>query len=203
MASNAAHCLATGCSTRIRLPRCRSGCLGDDMFSGWGIRTLGANERRYNPMSYHNGSVWPHDNAIAALGLARYGNRVGALSILEGLFDAAVQMKTPSLPELFCGFQRKPRLGPIPYPVACYPQAWSAASVFMILQALLGLEVNGFRAARSHRLAHDSDLARMAADRRSESGRRFHILVSCDEPRRHHGNRDSGKKGSVIVEIRK
>jgi glycogen debranching enzyme len=144
MASNAAHCLAAGMLDPDQAAALSQRLLGDDMFSGWGIRTLGANERRYNPMSYHNGSVWPHDNAIAALGLARYGNRVGALSILEGLFDAAVQMKTPSLPELFCGFQREPRLGPIPYPVACYPQAWSAASVFMILQALLGLEVKGF-----------------------------------------------------------
>jgi glycogen debranching enzyme len=144
MASNAAHCLAAGMLDPGQAAALSQRLLGDDMFSGWGIRTLGANERRYNPMSYHNGSVWPHDNAIAASGLARYGNRVGALSILEGLFDAAVQMKTPSLPELFCGFQREPRLGPIPYPVACYPQAWSAASVFMILQALLGLEVKGF-----------------------------------------------------------
>jgi glycogen debranching enzyme len=123
MASNAAHCLAAGMLDPDQAAALSQRLLGDDMCSGWGIRTLGANERRYNPMSYHNGSVWPHDNAIAALGLARYGNRVGALSILEGLFDAAVQMKTPSLPELFCGFQREPRLGPIPYPVACYPQA--------------------------------------------------------------------------------
>ena len=114
------------------------------MFSGWGMRTLGANERRYNPMSYHNGSVWPHDNAIAAIGLAQYGNRAGALQILEGLFDAAVHLEVASLPELFCGFPREPRLGPVPYPVACHPQAWSAASVFAILQAMLGLQVMGF-----------------------------------------------------------
>jgi glycogen debranching enzyme len=78
------------------------------------------------------------------MGLAQYGNRAGALRILEGLFDAAVHLETASLPELFCGFPREPRLGPVPYPVACYPQAWSAASVFMILQAILGLEVMGF-----------------------------------------------------------
>jgi glycogen debranching enzyme len=78
------------------------------------------------------------------MGLARYGDRAGALRILEGLFDAAVQMDTASLPELFCGFPREPRLGPVPYPVACYPQAWSAASVFMIVQAVLGLRVTGF-----------------------------------------------------------
>ncbi len=144
MASNAAHCLATGLLDADQAAALSQRLLGDEMFSGWGIRTLSTNERRYNPMSYHNGSVWPHDNAIAAMGLAQYGNRAGALRILEGLFDAAVHLETASLPELFCGFPREPRLGPVPYPVACYPQAWSAASVFMILQALLGLEVMGF-----------------------------------------------------------
>ena len=144
MTSNAAHCLATGLLDPDQAASLSQRLFGDDVFSGWGIRTLGANERRYNPMSYHNGSVWPHDNGIAATGLARYGNRAGALRILEGLFDAAVHLETASLPELFCGFPRESRLGPAPYPVACYPQAWSAASLFMILQAALGLEVIGF-----------------------------------------------------------
>jgi glycogen debranching enzyme len=126
--------------------------MSDDMFSGWGVRTLSAAERRYNPMSYHNGSVWPHDNAFAAIGLARYGNRAGAQRILQGLFDAVGHLGVRSLPELFCGFPREPRLGPAPYPVACYPQAWSAASVFAILQAILGLQVFGFE----HRVVLDS-----------------------------------------------
>jgi glycogen debranching enzyme len=144
MASNAAHCLATGILEPDQARSLSRRLLADDMFSGWGMRTLGTGERRYNPMSYHNGSVWPHDNAMAAMGLARYGDRTAALRILEGLFDAAVQMDTASLPELFCGFPREPRLGPVPYPVACYPQAWSAASVFMIVQAVLGLRTMGF-----------------------------------------------------------
>ena len=144
MASNAAHCMATGLLDADQAVALSQRLLGDEMFSGWGIRTLSTNERRYNPMSYHNGSVWPHGNAIAAIGLAQYGNRAGALRIFEVLFDAAVHLETASLPELFCGFPREPRLGPVPYPVACYPQAWSAASVFLILQALLGLEVKGF-----------------------------------------------------------
>jgi glycogen debranching enzyme len=114
------------------------------MFTGWGIRTLSDSERRYNPMSYHNGSVWPHDNAIAALGLARCGDRAGVIRILEGLLDAAVSFRGGSLPELFCGFHREPNLGPVPYPVACHPQAWSAASVFLILQAILGMRIQGF-----------------------------------------------------------
>ncbi len=108
------------------------------------VRTLGVGERRYNPMSYHNGSVWPHDNALVAAGLASVQERRGVLRILEGLLQAAAQFNTGSLPELFCGFPRDQLLGPVPYPVACHPQAWSAASIFMIVQAMLGFEVMGF-----------------------------------------------------------
>ncbi|HLK87708.1 MAG TPA: amylo-alpha-1,6-glucosidase [Candidatus Binataceae bacterium] len=143
MASNAAHCLAAGLLDPERARRQSQRLMEDRMFSGWGLRTLSADERRYNPMSYHNGSVWPHDNAIAAIGLARAGYRADALRILQGLFDAAVHLESASLPELFCGFAREAALGPVPYPVACYPQAWSAASVFMMLQAALGLEIIG------------------------------------------------------------
>jgi glycogen debranching enzyme len=116
------------------------------------MRTLACNERRYNPMSYHNGSVWPHDNAIAAVGFRRISHHRGIQKILEGLTHAAVHLKTGSLPELFCGFSRDERSGPIPYPVACHPQAWSAASIFTIVQAMLGIAVRGF----DHRLVIDS-----------------------------------------------
>jgi glycogen debranching enzyme len=144
MSSNAAHCLATGIVDGAHGQKLSERLLLDDMFTGWGIRTLSDSERRYNPMSYHNGSVWPHDNAIAALGLARCGNRAGVIRILEGLLDAAVSFRSGSLPELFCGFHREPQLGPVPYPVACQPQAWAAASVFLILQAILGMRIQGF-----------------------------------------------------------
>ena len=144
MTSNGAHCLATGLVEGERAAAMCKRLLADDMYSGWGIRTLSRNEQRFNPMSYHNGSVWPHDNAMAALGLARAGDYVGVGKVLEGLFDACEQFNTSSLPELFCGFRREAGLGPVPYPVACYPQAWSAASVFMILQAMLGMRVLGF-----------------------------------------------------------
>ena len=117
--------------------------MSDEMFSGWGVRTLSTAERRYNPMSYHNGSVWPHDNAIVAAGLGRIGERRSVIRILEGLLHAETHLKGGSLPELFCGFPRDERLGPVPYPVACHPQAWSAASVFMIIRAMLGIEVLG------------------------------------------------------------
>ncbi len=144
MASNAAHCLAAGLLNREQAQALAERLMSDEMFTGWGVRTLGSAERRYNPMSYHNGSVWPHDNALAAAGLARIKGRRGVLRILDGLLDAARHLNTGSLPELFCGFPREERLGPVPYPVSCHPQAWSAASVFMIVQAMLGLEVRGF-----------------------------------------------------------
>ncbi|MBV8137866.1 MAG: amylo-alpha-1,6-glucosidase [Deltaproteobacteria bacterium] len=144
MSSNAGHCLATGIVDGAHGEKLSERLLRNDICTGWGIRTLSDSERRYNPMSYHNGSIWPHDNAIAALGLARCGNRSGVIRILEGLLDAAVSLRSGSLPELFCGFHREPQLGPVPYPVACHPQAWSAASVFLILQAILGMRIQGF-----------------------------------------------------------
>jgi glycogen debranching enzyme len=144
VASNAAHCLAANLLDGDYAAAVGERLMSDEMFSGWGVRTLSASEKRYNPMSYHNGSVWPHDNAFAAIGLASYGDRAAAQRILHGLFDAAMHLGIRSLPELFCGFPREQRLGPAPYPVACYPQAWSAASIHAILQSILGLQVHGF-----------------------------------------------------------
>lgn len=144
MTSNAAHALACGLLDRDQAAAVAERLIADDMFSGWGIRTLSAGAQRYNPMSYHNGSVWPHDNGIAALGLAQIPGRAGVLKVFDGMLDAAVHLNAGSLPELFCGFPREPRLGPVPYPVACHPQAWAAASVLMILQAMLGLDIDGF-----------------------------------------------------------
>jgi glycogen debranching enzyme len=111
-----------------------------DGYSGWGIRTLAQGEPRYNPLSYHNGSVWPHDNALIAIGFARYGLKAQTLRVFEGLFDAARYQELRRLPELFCGLMRRPRRGPTPYPVACSPQAWSAAAIYAVLGACLGLE---------------------------------------------------------------
>jgi glycogen debranching enzyme len=144
VASNAAHCLATGIVEGERAQAVADRLLEEDMFSGWGLRTLSARERRYNPMSYHNGSVWPHDNALAACGFARAGRSEAAAEIMTALFDASAQWNNRSLPELFCGFAREPRMGPVRYPVACHPQAWSAASVFALLQAVLAMEIHGF-----------------------------------------------------------
>ena len=99
-----------------------------------------AEEPRYNPMSYHNGSIWPHDNALIALGFARYGQKRALERVFKGLFDAATYMDLRRLPELFCGFRRARGHGPTLYPVACSPQAWAAATPFALLQASLGLE---------------------------------------------------------------
>jgi glycogen debranching enzyme len=117
--------------------------MSQNLFSGWGIRTVGASEVRYNPMSYHNGSVWPHDNALTAHGLSRYGQREASLMVLSGLFDASIFVDLHRMPELFCGFPRRPGEGPTLYPVACAPQSWAAASVFMLLQACMGLSIRG------------------------------------------------------------
>jgi glycogen debranching enzyme len=117
--------------------------LEEDSFSGWGVRTLSSREVRYNPMSYHNGSVWPHDNAIVAAGLARYGFRDEALRILAGLLDASVFLELHRLPELLCGFRRRRGVGPTRYPVACSPRAWASAAPFLILPECLGLAIDG------------------------------------------------------------
>lgn len=138
-ASNAGHALFTGIAYPERAPAVAATLLSDAFFSGWGVRTLGAGEARFNPMSYHNGSVWPHDNALIAAGLARYGLRDEAARIFEGLFAASTYIDLRRLPELFCGFDRQRSQGPTFYPVACSPQAWAAATPLLLLQSVLGL----------------------------------------------------------------
>jgi len=113
--------------------------MADDMYTGWGVRTLASGERLYNPMSYHNGSVWPHDTAIAAVGMRRYGFGDPSLTLTTGLFEAVLQFENMRMPELFCGFPRVDGYGPTQYPVACAPQAWAAGVVFMLIAAMLGL----------------------------------------------------------------
>jgi len=144
-ASNAGHCLFTGIASQERARRVARTLLGDDFFSGWGIRTLSSAEVRYSPLSYHNGSIWPHDNAVIAAGMGRYRLRGPAVRILTGLFDAARSVDIWRLPELFCGFARRSGEGPVPYPVACAPQAWASAAVFFLLQASLGLNIQAPR----------------------------------------------------------
>ncbi|VAW92697.1 Glycogen debranching enzyme [hydrothermal vent metagenome] len=137
--SNAGHTLYSGIASREYARRVADTLTSDDSFSGWGIRTLAKSERRYNPMSYHNGSIWPHDNSLIVMGLAKYGFYDKALKILTGMFDTSINMDLNRLPELFCGFDRLPAQGPTLYPVACAPQAWASGALFGMIQACLGL----------------------------------------------------------------
>ena len=144
--SNSGQCLFTGIASAEHARRVARTLLAPESFSGWGVRTLAASESRYNPMGYHTGSIWPHDNALIALGLARYGLAEKASQVWTGLFEAGLHFDLHRMPELFCGFPQDPGEGPVPYPVACAPQAWAAASVFLLFQACLGLEINGVEA---------------------------------------------------------
>ena len=170
VSSNAGQCLLSGIALPDRARGVAATLMAPDMFSGWGIRTIRAGEARYNPMSYHNGSVWPHDTALIALGLARYGFKDEVVMIAEALFDSAQAFELRRLPELFCGFPRRPGESPTQYPTACAPQAWASASAFLIVQALLGLEIDGPRRRvilRSPRLPQSLEwlrLSRLAID---------------------------------------
>jgi glycogen debranching enzyme len=139
--SNAGHCLMAGIAEPERGRQVARSLLTDESFSGWGIRTVATMETRYNPMSYHNGSVWPHDNALIAAGMAGYDYKEGTVKVLTGLFDASLFLDLHRLPELFCGFPRRPGESPTLYPTACAPQAWSSAAVFLLLQSCLGLRI--------------------------------------------------------------
>jgi len=138
--SNAGQALFTGICRADHAVRVAAQLLEPRFFSGWGVRTVACDEMRYNPMSYHNGSIWPHDNALIALGLARYGLKRSVERIFKGLFDVASYMEMRRLPELFCGFRRARGRGPTLYPVACAPQAWASATPFTLLEAMLGIE---------------------------------------------------------------
>lgn len=137
--SNAGQCLFTGIAQPEAAEAIQAVLLSERFFTGWGIRTIANSEVRYNPMSYHNGSVWPHDNALIGAGLARYGFKKAALRILAALFDASMFMELNRLPELYCGFPRRRGEGPTLYPVACNPQCWSSAAAFYLAQACIGL----------------------------------------------------------------
>ena len=147
--SNAGHCLWAGIADQKHGMRTAKTLMGEEFFNGWGVRTVAASEIRFNPMAYHNGSVWPHDNALIAAGMASYGFKQGALKILSGLFDASLFIELHRLPELMCGFSRRPDEGPTPYPVACSPQTWSSVAVFLLLQSCLGLRIEAPRARLS------------------------------------------------------
>lgn len=141
LGSNAGHLLFSGLAEPERAADVTRTLLSARFRTGWGLRTLATRQPRYNPMSYHNGSVWPHDTALCVAGMARYGERDAVARVLDELYSAAVNFDM-RLPELFCGFSRETGEPPVPYPVACMPQAWAAGSVFLLLQASLGIDID-------------------------------------------------------------
>jgi glycogen debranching enzyme len=146
--SNPGQALWTGIVDDDKASATMQRLMADDLFSGWGIRTLSSNEVRYNPIGYHLGTVWPHDNSIIAMGFRRHGFDAAAVRVANGIFDAAAHFAHLRLPELFAGFPRD-RFGvPVHFPVACHPQAWAAGSTPLFLTALLGLVPEAFE----HRL---------------------------------------------------
>ena len=142
-ASNPGHLLYVGLPRPERARQVAAQLLTPAFDTGWGLRTLAEGEPRFNPMSYHNGSVWPHDSALCAAGIARAGSRADAARLLRDAFEAAVHFDM-RVPELFCGFSHLHSPAPVAYPVACLPQAWAAGSVFMLLQACLGVTIDGW-----------------------------------------------------------
>ncbi|HDL20829.1 MAG TPA: amylo-alpha-1,6-glucosidase, partial [Nitrospirae bacterium] len=145
VSSNAGHALLTGIADNDKAAIVAETLTSDAMFSGWGIRTIGSDELLYNPMSYHNGSVWPHDNALIAAGLAAYGLREQFRKVFSGIFDASLFMEFQRLPELFCGFHRRKGASPTLFPTACVPQTWAAGAIPLLLQASLGLRFEADR----------------------------------------------------------
>jgi len=189
--SNAGQVLFTGIASADRAASVAKELLRPRFFSGWGIRTVAMGEARFNPMSYHNGSVWPHDNALIALGLSRYDCKQSIETLFAGLFNAATYMDHRRLPELFCGFQLKRGQGPTLYPVACSPQAWASATPFTLLEASLGLEFDPFNGEirlRNPRLPEFLDEVMLRDLRLGSSSvdlrvRRHGQTVSLDTPR--------------------
>jgi glycogen debranching enzyme len=154
-----------------------------DLDSGWGVRTLAASMATYNPMSYHNGSVWPHDNSLIAAGLGRYGEIGGLERIASALFTAAEHLPDHRLPELYCGFPRNEDAaadGPIQYPVSCRPQAWAAGAAALIMRAVLGLEADPERGTLRVAPAFPDWLSRVRIDDLHALGRRFDLEVARD-----------------------
>ena len=171
--SNAGHCLFSGIVDPHRARIVAETLLSDASFSGWGVRTVSADAVRYNPMSYHNGSVWPHDNAIIAAGFSRYGLTHHARRILMATFDLSQMVDLHRLPELICGFHRRPDTFPTLYPVACAPQAWAAGAPFLLLQSCLGLHIEAAakRVSFMHPVLPDGIDSLQIADLRVAGGR--------------------------------
>lgn len=140
--SNAGQCLFSGIATKEYAEKTARLLTSAPFFSGWGIRTVPTNAARYNPMSYHNGTIWPHDNALIAYGFSKYNRQEEAKKVLTRIFEAAMHVELYRLPELYCGFKKEHAQGPTLYPVACSPQSWASGSPLLLLQSCLGLEIH-------------------------------------------------------------
>lgn len=196
--SNPGHCLMTGIASPERAARVAESLMSDASFSGWGVRTLAAGEPRYNPMSYHNGSIWPHDNGMVALGLSRYGFRDEAVRIMTGLLEASRHFDLARLPELFCGFSRRDGEAPTLYPVACSPQAWAAGAPLMLLEACLGLSIDArTRTIRFERGALPIGIDRLKLENLAVGDARVGVLLE----RHRHGIGVNVLAGEHDVEI--
>jgi glycogen debranching enzyme len=179
LASNMGHCLWTGIIDEDKAAAVAEHLLSPEMFTGWGVRTLGSSMGAYNPMSYHNGSVWPHDNALIVAGLMRYGFVEHAQRIVGGLIQASTHFGG-RLPELFCGFDRSEFEKPIPYPTSCSPQAWAAASPLLLLRTLLRFDpvVPESRVWLAPELP--DELGDLTLERLAVAGARMTVTVSGD-----------------------
>jgi glycogen debranching enzyme len=200
-ASNVGHCLAAGIIPHERAPQVAATLMSPDSFTGWGIRTLDQREARYNPMSYHNGSVWPHDTSIVAAGLARYGFKQDAMQLLTGLLDLSQALPLRRLPELICGFDREHGEGPTTYPVACAPQAWAAGSLFLALSACLGMRID----AEYHSLTFERPILPPTVPRLSLTGLRIggtSVDVTLERDDDHVGVRIDRRDGPLDVLVR-
>ncbi|MBO0703453.1 MAG: amylo-alpha-1,6-glucosidase, partial [Candidatus Dormibacteraeota bacterium] len=144
LTSNPGHCLWSGIAEPDKAKAVAARLTSSELFSGWGVRTLSSASAFYNPMSYHNGSVWPHDNSIIAHGLRRYGCAAGAEQVARGVIEGCMRFSDDRIPELFCGFTRDLRFNSAPgeYLISCSPQAWGAGSLFHFVQTLLGVDVD-------------------------------------------------------------
>jgi len=164
VSSNAGHALLTGIATQRHAEAVAARLLEPDCFSGWGIRTLARGESRYNPISYHNGSIWPHDNALIAAGFSRYGLQDAVARVFGALFEATFYFDQQRFPELFCGFGRRHGRGPTLYPVACAPQAWASGAPMYMIQAALGLNVCAPDAVRFDKPSLPAFLSNLSLD---------------------------------------
>jgi glycogen debranching enzyme len=200
--SNAGHCLFTGIASPAHARRVADTLMSDTSFAGWGVRTVAAGEVRYNPMSYHNGSIWPHDNALVAAGLARYGFAGAAANIMSAMLELSEAVDCHRLPELLCGFHRRSGEYPTLYPVACAPQAWAAGAVYLLFAACLNLHIDApNRRLSLHRAALPEHLEWVRLTNLSIGDARLDLLLT----RHAHdvGITVLGRKGDIeIVHVR-